>query len=623
MGILRIFRALPAWSWAWWLLVAAQGVAWAAPPGHVVQAQGALQNLGGGGVADGNYTITVRLYATQDSPKAEFKEIHVAVPVKNGLFTLNIGSSDPAVQWTAAFLGQFASPWLSIQIEAENELPRVQVAWTPYAIVADTANSLNCTGCIGMAQLAPDVSNTFVKAAQLADIALTGNFNDLSAKPPLVIAGKSCDAGQYAIGSAPNGSLLCAPVDLSSCASLTSPNTFTKPQQLQGGLGVGKALGAGCGFDVSSAASLCVDGQPATVVRTAASQTEMDKLAKDSQLVYRSDNGEAYFYRKGVWRKLLFAPMCGDGLLDPGEECDDGNKIDTDGCSNACKLPIAVNVTFTSCTATGQNGPTQAQCNTAYAAVPILNGKVTVTGGIQTWTVPADGTYRIEAFGGQGAANVNNVVGGKGARIRGDFALKAGQVLKILVGEMGAKSTLYQCSGGGGGTFVALSDNTLLLAAGGGGGVGAAGTSIGVGGTTVGDGTKDALGQGTGGTKGGGGLSGSIASVNGGGGGGGYSGDGTAKQTGSGYPGKAFLNGGQGGLSRLSYVSGGFGGGGGGQDGNTGGGGGGGYSGGSGGQYFNLLYAGGGGGGSYNTGTTPDAAAAVQSGDGKVTVLKL
>jgi cysteine-rich repeat protein len=29
-------------------------------------------------------------------------------------------------------------------------------------------------------------------------------------------------------------------------------------------------------------------------------------------------------------------PRCGDGHLDPGEECDDGNREDRDGCTNAC-----------------------------------------------------------------------------------------------------------------------------------------------------------------------------------------------------------------------------------------------------------------------------------------------
>jgi cysteine-rich repeat protein len=30
-------------------------------------------------------------------------------------------------------------------------------------------------------------------------------------------------------------------------------------------------------------------------------------------------------------------PVCGDGRVDPGEECDDGNDIDDDGCSNNCE----------------------------------------------------------------------------------------------------------------------------------------------------------------------------------------------------------------------------------------------------------------------------------------------
>src|SRR5207249_951658 len=30
-------------------------------------------------------------------------------------------------------------------------------------------------------------------------------------------------------------------------------------------------------------------------------------------------------------------PRCGDGILDLGEQCDDGNTDDTDGCTNACQ----------------------------------------------------------------------------------------------------------------------------------------------------------------------------------------------------------------------------------------------------------------------------------------------
>jgi cysteine-rich repeat protein len=31
-------------------------------------------------------------------------------------------------------------------------------------------------------------------------------------------------------------------------------------------------------------------------------------------------------------------PFCGDGILDPGEECDDGNNEDGDGCSSSCEV---------------------------------------------------------------------------------------------------------------------------------------------------------------------------------------------------------------------------------------------------------------------------------------------
>ena len=32
------------------------------------------------------------------------------------------------------------------------------------------------------------------------------------------------------------------------------------------------------------------------------------------------------------------APVCGDGSLDAGEQCDDGNTLDGDGCSSTCRI---------------------------------------------------------------------------------------------------------------------------------------------------------------------------------------------------------------------------------------------------------------------------------------------
>src|SRR6185295_13411509 len=37
----------------------------------------------------------------------------------------------------------------------------------------------------------------------------------------------------------------------------------------------------------------------------------------------------------GLWRP---ATVCGNGRVEPDEECDDGNRNDSDGCLTTCKL---------------------------------------------------------------------------------------------------------------------------------------------------------------------------------------------------------------------------------------------------------------------------------------------
>ena len=116
----------------------------------------------------------------------------------------------------------------------------------------------------------------------------------------------------------------------------------------------------------------------------------------------------------------------------------------------------AVALEFTNAGVTGRTGPTQNKVNTAYAGTP-LEGEVTVNvQGIQEWTVPVTGLYRIAALG----ASATGTRAGKGARMEGTFELEAGQVLKVLVGQQGqlhSDNDGYS-SGGGGGTFVWESD---------------------------------------------------------------------------------------------------------------------------------------------------------------------
>ena len=128
-------------------------------------------------------------------------------------------------------------------------------------------------------------------------------------------------------------------------------------------------------------------------------------------------------------------------------------------------------VTFTNAASTGRSGPTQNEVNTAYDGTTLDDDVTINTEGIQEWTVPADGVYTIEVWGAQ-AGNTSSNSGGKGARMKGDFTLTQGTVLKILVGQQGTLTSNSYCSGGGGGSFVVKSDNTKLVIAGGGGGVG-------------------------------------------------------------------------------------------------------------------------------------------------------
>jgi len=69
---------------------------------------------------------------------------------------------------------------------------------------------------------------------------------------------------------------------------------------------------------------------------------------------------------------------------------------------------------FTSCGVTGKSVPTETQVTTAYT-VTKLDGNVTIkTQGIQEWTVPSTGIYRINAAGDQGICS-----GGLGADLTG------------------------------------------------------------------------------------------------------------------------------------------------------------------------------------------------------------
>ncbi|XP_068573795.1 ALK tyrosine kinase receptor isoform X2 [Cebidichthys violaceus] len=154
---------------------------------------------------------------------------------------------------------------------------------------------------------------------------------------------------------------------------------------------------------------------------------------------------------------------------------------------------------FHTCGAVGPEGPTPSQCLNSYK-----NSNVNVTvgtrgsfKGIQMWRVPETATYRITAYGAAGGRSVLAMSRSHGVYITGDFLLRKGELLHVLVGQRGedacpnsngmlnricleqsgpmVNKTQVKGGGGGGGgaTYVFKVDKEvyipLIIAAGGGG----------------------------------------------------------------------------------------------------------------------------------------------------------
>ena len=126
---------------------------------------------------------------------------------------------------------------------------------------------------------------------------------------------------------------------------------------------------------------------------------------------------------------------------------------------------------FTNLGATGRLGPISIG---SHYDGKSHEGQVTLSSGIQLWTVPKTGSYRIEAVGASGGYEIrtkSRPYRGRGARMIGTFDLNRGDVIKILIGQEGGINPRAISSAGGGGTFVVANDNTPLIIAGGGAGI--------------------------------------------------------------------------------------------------------------------------------------------------------
>ncbi len=141
-----------AWTWTLAALAAlTTNAAWAEPV--QVAAQGRLTS-GGGPVADGTYALSISLYPQAQGGTAVFEEPFLAVPITGGVFAVTLGS--PKYPLDSALFAAGGPLWVAVTVGAD-ELARVQLTRVPlaiHAVVAKSAQDVQCSGCVGDADLA-------------------------------------------------------------------------------------------------------------------------------------------------------------------------------------------------------------------------------------------------------------------------------------------------------------------------------------------------------------------------------------------------------------------------------------------------------------------------------------
>ncbi|XP_002717825.2 leukocyte tyrosine kinase receptor isoform X2 [Oryctolagus cuniculus] len=102
---------------------------------------------------------------------------------------------------------------------------------------------------------------------------------------------------------------------------------------------------------------------------------------------------------------------------------------------------------FSTCGASGRRGPTQTQCDGAYAgsSVAVTVGAAGPLRGVQLWQPPGPGQYLISAYGAAGGKGAKNHLSrAHGVFVSAVFSLGRGDPLYILVGQQGEDA----CPGG-------------------------------------------------------------------------------------------------------------------------------------------------------------------------------
>ena len=245
-----------------WVAAAAQG---SVTDTFVLQGRLITQN--GAPVPDGDYAMTIAFYKEIGDLGPLYLDIAAAVKVQKGMFVLTVGNKlklDKSV-----FINGDAG-YFGVQVGSDPELPRLALHQVPYALRAQVALNLQCSGCITTDHLDAAVLKDYAKSANLAAVATSGGYADLKNAPVLVAVNQNCEAGKLIIGLDGAGKVVCA-TDANNSYSgkdFAVSNQACPPGQVVAGVdGAGKVVCAAdannsySGKDFATSNQVCPPGQ--------------------------------------------------------------------------------------------------------------------------------------------------------------------------------------------------------------------------------------------------------------------------------------------------------------------------------------------------------------------------
>jgi hypothetical protein len=168
---------------------------------------------------------------------------------------------------------------------------------------------------------------------------------------------------------------------------------------------------------------------------------------------FKTDNGDIKITYTFLGEQLDIAfPSKNAGYVSNIVTCNDG--VDAIWDNSAWGLKIV-----------DSNDNTEITCNIDFSFAVFFD----YTGDVQTFTIPYDGTYKLETWGAQGGNAYDTYIGGYGGYSTGEIYLEKDQVLYIIVGGAGETANNNSKSGGynGGGSSKTQSSNDYAGSGGG------------------------------------------------------------------------------------------------------------------------------------------------------------